>query len=109
MLTWHNQGGQAENFNKELKYSFGQNQMPCGESCANAVYFPIGVIAYNLFIGFKRLSCVEIWARHTISTFRWKLVQIIGRTVYHAGRVLLNLAVDDEKFGLSTSGMPIMR
>jgi len=49
-LTWHNKRGQAENFNKELKGGFGQDQMPCGESYANAVYFRIGVIAYNLFI-----------------------------------------------------------
>lgn len=100
VLSWHNQRGQAENFNKELKYGFGQDQMPCGESYANAVYFRIGVIAYNLFLGFKRLSCIETWARHTMSTFRWKLVQIAGRIVHHAGRVILKLAVGDDKFGL---------
>jgi len=100
VLTWHNQRGQAENYNKELKYGFGQDQMPCGESYANAVYFRIGVLAYNLFIGFKRLSCLETWTRHTMSTLRWKLVQIAGRIVYHAGRVILKLAVDDEKFEL---------
>lgn len=99
-LRWHNQRGQAENFNKELKAGFGQDQMPCGESYANAVYFRIGVIAYNLFIGFKRLSCLESWAHHTISTFRWKLIQIAGRIVRHAGRVTLKLAMDDDKFEL---------
>ncbi len=100
VLSWHNQRGQAENFNKELKYGFGQDQMPCGESYANAVYFRIGAIAYNFFLGFKRLSCIETWARHTMSTFRWKLVQIAGRIVHHAGRVILKLAVGDDKFGL---------
>jgi len=30
VLTWHNQRGQAENFDKELKIGFGQDQMPCG-------------------------------------------------------------------------------
>jgi hypothetical protein len=100
VLTWHNQRGQAEKFNKELKYGFGQNQMPCGESYANAVYFRLGVIAYNLFIGSKRLSSIETWARHTMATFRWKLVQIAGRVVHHAGRVILKLAVGDENFEL---------
>lgn len=100
VLAWHNQRGQAENFNKELKYGFGQDQMPCGESYANAVYFRIGVLAYNLFIGFKRLSCLGTWARHTMTTFRWKLVQVAGRIVRHAGRVVLKLAVDAEKFDL---------
>jgi hypothetical protein len=93
-LVWHNQRGQAENFNKELKIGFGQDQMPCGQSHANAVYFRIGVIAYNLFVGFRRLACPEAWGRHTITTFRWKLVQIAGRIVHHAGQVILRLAVE---------------
>ena len=100
MLTWHNQRGQAENYNKELKGGFGQDQMPCSESYANAVYFRIGVIAYNLFIGFKRLACFTSWAHHTMATFRWKLIQIAGRVVHHAGKVVLKLAMDDEKFKL---------
>lgn len=94
VLAWHNQRGQAENFNKELKIGFGQEQMPCGQSHANAVYFRIGVIAYNLFLGFRRLACPSAWGRHTISTFRWKLVQIAGRIVRHAGQVVLKLAVE---------------
>ena len=53
-----------------MKNGFGQDQMPCGESYANAVYFRIGVLAYNLFIGFKRLSCLASWAHHTMATFR---------------------------------------
>lgn len=94
VLTWHNQRGQAENYNKELKIGFGQDQMPCGQSHANAVYFRIGIIAYNLFLGFRRLACPEAWGRHTIATFRWKLVQIAGRIVHHAGQVVLKLAVE---------------
>ena len=86
VLKWHNQRGAAENFNKELKSGFGMEHMPCGDSWANAVFFRIGVIAYNLFIGFKRLSCPEAWVHHTIATFRWKVVQVAGRIVHHAGR-----------------------
>lgn len=100
VLAWHNQRGQAENFNKELKIGFGQDQMPCGQSHANAVYFRIGVIAYNLFLGFKRLACPEAWSRHTISTFRWKLVQTAGRIVRHAGQVVLKLAVEADLLAL---------
>jgi Transposase DDE domain group 1 len=100
VLIWHNQRGQAENFNKELKMGFGQDQMPCGQSHANAVYFRIGVIAYNLFVGFKRLACPDSWATHTIATIRWKLIQLAGRIVHHAGRVVLKLATDTDKLNL---------
>jgi len=100
VLEWHNQRGQAENFNKELKIGFGMEHMPCGQSYANAVYFRIGVIAYNLFIGFKRLSCPESWMRHTIGTFRWKMVQVAGRIVKHARETVLKLMIDLEKLEL---------
>ena len=100
VLTWHNQRGQAENFNKELKVGFGQEQMPCGQSHANAVYFRIGVIAYNLFVGFKRLACPGAWVTHTIATIRWKLIQLAGRIVHHAGRVVLKLSTDADKLTL---------
>lgn len=94
LLVWHNQRGQAENFHKELKRGFGLERMPCGDAHANAVFFRIGVLAYNLFIGFKRLACPAAWAAHTIATVRWKLIQVAGRLVRHAGRVILKLVVD---------------
>jgi hypothetical protein len=100
VLKWHNQRGQAENFNKELKIGLGMERMPCGQSYANAVFFRIGVIAYNLFVGFKRLSCPESWARHTITTFRWKMVQVAGRIVRHAGEMVLKLMIDLDKLEL---------
>jgi hypothetical protein len=100
VLEWHNQRGQAENFNKELKIGIGMERMPCGQTYANAVFFRIGVLAYNLFIGFKRLSCPESWMKQTIATFRWKMVQVAGRIVRHAGETVLKLMIDLEKLEL---------
>jgi hypothetical protein len=100
VLKWHNQRGEAENFNKELKIGFGMERMPCGQSDANAVFFRLGVIAYNLFIGFKRLSCPESWMKQTIATFRWKMVQVAGRIVRHARKTVLKLMMDLEKLEL---------
>ena len=96
MWVWHNQRGQAENFNKELKNGLGLEQLPCGESWATAVFFRIGVLAYNLFIGFKRLACLAAWASQTIATVRWKLVQVAGRILRHAGQVVLRLVLEAE-------------
>ena len=36
-------------------------------------------------------------AKHTIATFRWKMIQVAGRIVKHAGKVVLKLMVDVEK------------
>ena len=97
VLEWHNQRGQAENFHKELKSGFGLDRLPCGQGFANAVFFRIGLIAYNLFLGFKRLSCPNSWWQHTIATFRWKQIQVAGRIVHHGRQLILRLALDGEK------------
>ncbi|MDN5941060.1 MAG: IS1380 family transposase [Nitrospira sp.] len=96
VLRWHNQRGQAEHVNKELKAGFGLEQLPCGDSGANAVFFRIGVLAYHLFIGFKRLACPAAWASQTIATVRWKLMQVAGRILRHAGCVVLRLVLETE-------------
>ena len=71
-------------------------QLPCGDAGANAVFFRIGVLAYNLFMGFKRLACPAAWAAQTIATVRWRLVQVAGRILRHAGQMVLNLWVEVE-------------
>jgi hypothetical protein len=96
VLDWHNQRGQAENFTKELKHGVGVERVPCGTTGANAVWFRLGVIAYNLVIGFKRLACPPAWAPHTLATLRWKLLQVAGRIIRHAGQVVLRLVVEAE-------------
>ncbi len=103
VLDWHNQRGQAENFTKELKHGVGLERVPCGETWANAVWFRLGVIAYNLVIGFKRLACPTAWAQHTLATLRWKLVQVAGRITRHAGQVVLRLVVDPATLALFRS------
>ena len=95
-LRWHNQRGQAENFNKERKHGLGMEQMPCGASWANAVFFRIGGLAYHVFIGFTRLACPATWASQTIATVRWKRVQVAGRILRHAGQVVVRLVLDAE-------------
>jgi hypothetical protein len=100
VVKLHNQRGEAENYFKELKHGLGMDWMPCGETYANAVFFRIGVIAYNLFQAMKLLSLPVWWRTATIATVRWKLYQIAGRLVYHARRIVLKLAASRAKIRL---------
>jgi len=96
----HNQRGQVENFIKELKEGFGMDWMPCGETYANAVFFRIGVIAYNLFIAMKLLALPPWYRTFTIQTVRWRLYQVAGAVARHANQVWLKLKVPLEKIEL---------
>ena len=71
--------------------------MPCGETYANAVFFRIGVIAYNLFQAMKVLALPPWYRSSTISTVRWKLYQVAAEVTRHAHQVLLKLAAPLEK------------
>lgn len=96
----HNQRGQVENFIKELKDGFGMEWMPCGETYANAVFFRIGVIAYNLFNAMKLLALPPWYRRFTIQTVRWRLYQVAGVVVRHAHQLLLKLKAPLDKIEL---------
>jgi hypothetical protein len=91
-VAWYNQRGEAsENRLKELKLGFGMERMPCGEQEANAMFFRLGVWAYNLFVLFKRGVLPQEWGRHQVQTVRWRLYQTAGKVVDHARRCRLRV------------------
>lgn len=91
-VAWYNQRGEAsENRLKELKIGFGMERMPCGEQAANAMFFRVGVWAYNLFVLFKRGVLPQEWWRRQVQTVRWRLYQTAGKVVDHARRCTLRV------------------
>jgi hypothetical protein len=92
VVSWYNQRGEcSENRIKELKIGFGMERMPCGQCEANAVFFRIGVLAYNLFRLFTLTTLAPLWHKHQVQTIRWRLYQIAGKIVFHAGQVFLKV------------------
>jgi len=92
VVQWYNQRGEcSENRIKELKIGFGMERMPCGQFEANAVFFKIGVLAYNLYRLFLLNTLSPSWHRHQVQTVRWRLYQIAGKIVFHGGQVYLKV------------------
>jgi len=92
IIKWYGQRGEtSENRIKELKTGFGMEYMPCGTTKANAVYFKIGILAYNLFKLFKASAMPQEWAKHTVQTIRWKFYQTAGKLIQHAGQFWLKI------------------
>lgn len=104
VVIWkHNQRGESENWHKELKVGFGMEQMPCGQFAANAVYFAIGVLAYNLAQLLKRQVLPAAYRTATVATLRWKMYRLAGKLVRHARGWRLQIKADLEKWGLLQS------
>jgi hypothetical protein len=98
-VIWkHNQRGNSENWHKELKMGVGMEQMPCGQKEANALYFAIGVLAYNLAQLLKRWVLPPAYRTATLATLRWKVYRLAGKLVRHARRLILQIRADAEKW-----------
>lgn len=94
----YNERAQMENCIKELKIGVGMEHMPCGEFEANAMYFSIGVLTYNLIVAQKYFVIQEGMEKSTIATLRWKLMHIAAWITDHSNRIRLKIATTLEKF-----------
>jgi hypothetical protein len=91
-LGWyHRRGDTSENRIKELKIGFGMERMPCGGQEANAMFFRIGILAYNTFVLFKKDALPAEWSHCQVQTIRWRLYQTAGKIVDHARGVILKI------------------
>jgi len=92
VVGWYHQRGEcSENRIKELKIGFGMERLPCGQYEANAMFFRIGVLAYNLYRLFVLKVLGTSWHRHQVQTVRWRLYQIAGKVIFHGGEVFLKV------------------
>ena len=92
IIAWYNRRGEcSENRIKDLKIGFGMERMPCGQFEANAVFFRIGVLAYNIYKLFTLNVLDKAWHKHQVQTVRWRLYQTAGKIVSHAGQTFLKV------------------
>ena len=81
VIHWYNQRAEhSENRIKELKLDFGANRLPCGDFDANALYFAITTLAYNLF-ALLRMVLPAKWESCRVTTIRWRLYALAGKVI----------------------------
>jgi hypothetical protein len=65
--------------------------MSCGQFEANALFFRIGCLAYNVGRLFVLKTLDTSWHRHQVQTLRWKLYATAGKVVFRGRYVWLKL------------------
>ena len=99
IIYFHRGRCNSENYYKETKGGFNLNYLPCGDFKANAIWFALGLMAYNFHIFTKECLLPKSWRKKTISRIRFELIHIAGKITYHAKQLYLNLAgISDEVF-----------
>ena len=58
---------------------------------ANATFFAIGVLTYNLYLGFRSIALGKEWERTQVQTVRWRLFQTAGKIVRHGRQTFLKI------------------
>ena len=91
VVHFYNQRGEAsENRIKELRSDFGGAHLPCGDFGANAAYFKLCALAFNLLALLRRLLPLAWQSRRAI-TIRWRLYALAAQIVYHGRQWTLKL------------------
>jgi hypothetical protein len=91
IIHWYNQRAQdSENRIKELKLDFGGDTLPCSDFDANAVYFSICALAYNLFALMRQLL-PEGLECHRAKTIRWRLYAIAAKVIKTGRQVFVKV------------------
>ena len=92
IVHFHRQRGEAsENKIKELKNGFNMSYLPTSNFEANAFYFYIGSVAYNLFLLFKQILDKSL-QKHTVKRIRYKLYNIAGKVITHARKTIVKVS-----------------
>jgi len=91
IVHWYNQRAEdSENRIKELKLDFGGDTLPCSDFNANALYFLISALSYNLFALMRQLLPEEL-AHHRAMTLRWRLYAMAAKVVKTGRQLFVKL------------------
>ena len=75
-----------------MKNDLAGGQLPCGEFGANAAWWGITVLAYNLNSLMKRLVMPEGWAPKRLKAVRFGFITLAGRVVAHARQLIIRVS-----------------
>jgi hypothetical protein len=83
--------GKSEEVHSALKSDLAGGQMPSGLFGANAAWWALAILSFNLNAAMKRLALGEDWTNKRMKALRFHLIGLPGRVVGHARRLIIRL------------------
>jgi hypothetical protein len=83
--------GKSEEVHSAIKSDLAGGQMPSGLFGANAAWWALTILAFNLNTAMKRLALDKRWARTRMKALRFHLIGLPGRVVSHARKLIIRL------------------
>jgi len=83
--------GKSEEVHSALKSDLAGGQMPSGLFGANAAWWALAILAFNLNAAMKRLALDKDWSNTRMKALRFHLIGLPGRVVGHARQLIIRL------------------
>ncbi len=83
--------GKSEEVHSAMKSDLAGGQLPSGLFGANAAWWALAILAFNLNAAMKRLALGESWAAKRMKALRFHLIGLPGRVISHARRWIIRL------------------
>ena len=91
-VIWHHNGrGNGERFIEDGKYGLNLRYVPCGQFEANAMYFTVGMLIYNLVKLMQVLVLPKRWLRKTILGLRNTLFRMVSKVTGSGRRIWMQV------------------
>lgn len=102
LLRWQRERcGTVEKVIDVLKNDLAAGTMPCKRLLANAAWFRLNVLAYNVLAVMKRQSLPCSWWTTRLKALQFHLLHVAGRLIVHGRRIYLKIAQGHPSFPLS--------
>ncbi len=83
--------GKSEEVHSAMKSDLAGGQTPSGLIDANAAWWALTILAFNLNAAMKRLALGESWATNRMKALRFHRIGLPGRVVGHARKLIIRL------------------
>ena len=93
LVWWYRQRcGKGEEVHSVLKEDLAGGRLPSGLFGANAAWWAITVLAFNLNAAMKQLTLGQEWVSRRLKAGRFGVINLPGRVVRHARTLVINLS-----------------
>jgi hypothetical protein len=92
LIWWSRErSGKGEEMHSIMKHDLAGGQFPSAQFGANAAWWQIMILAFNLNSLMKRLALPESWGSKRLKALRFGLISQAGRVVQHSRQLFIRL------------------